>query len=88
MLKMIDIRWLDIPAGDREVSKHPSAFFIDMQQYSRFRALQVMFEDGVWCDVPIVEFMRSNAKSEGPRGFSRGPSSTGGLAGTTTEAAK
>ena len=58
---MQDIRWLDIPAGDREVSKHPAAFFIDMQQHSRFRVLQVMFEDGVWCDVPIVEFVRANA---------------------------
>ena len=64
---MIAIRWLDIPAGDREVSKHPTALFIDMQQHSRWRVLQVMFEDGVWCDVPIVESVRADDETEDGR---------------------
>lgn len=64
---MQDIRWLDIPAGDREVAKHPAAFFIDMQQYSVFRVLQVRFEDGEWCDVPIVKREKPNAEVTGSR---------------------
>ena len=65
---MHDIRWLDIPGGDRDASKHPTAIFIDMQQHSVFRVLQVRFEDGDWCDIPIVAYVKPNAEITGLSG--------------------
>lgn len=51
---MDDIRWLEILASDlREACKHPSAIFINRDQYPVYRVLQVHI-GGRWCDVPIV----------------------------------
>jgi len=61
---MYDIRWLDIPAEYSEVSKHPAAFFISIAQHSVFRVLQVRFENGEWCDVPVIRYIMPNEQAQ------------------------
>lgn len=57
---MIDIRWLEMLASDRRVFNHPSAVFINREQHSVYRVLQVRFHDdpSTWHDVPIIEYTR------------------------------
>lgn len=37
---MIELRWVEIPAGDRRVFDHPAATFVNRQQHSVYRVLQ------------------------------------------------